>query len=172
MKKRNNDVLYLHHFRPYEFGKTDFRMTDWWHLMCPRLLVLTDTFRFQWDRRVRISNNDFALGRFLGEDSDSQHNVDQWGEVRALDCFPEGMDTRKDAEYAVSLATELGFTGIGLYPHWNGGPGLHLDTRRDREPGNPAIWGAVNDAQGNQTYCSLEVALLAMSEKPTDTGNT
>ena len=166
---KNNDALYLHFFRPAEFGPTPYREDNWWHEMCPRLLVLTDTFRFQWAKPITISNNNFALGRRLGQGSESQHNIDKHGEVRALDCFPGGIKTRSDAEYAVSLAKELGFTGIGFYPHWNGGPGLHLDTRRDREPGAPSIWGAVNNEQGKQIYVSLEEALLAMSDLGTDT---
>lgn len=166
---KNNDVLYLHYFKPFEFGPSQYRTEDWWHEMCPRLLVLLDTFRFQWGRRVRISNNAVALGRKLGLDSISQHNFDRWGEVRAADCFPDGLVYREDARFAIYLARELGFTGIGLYPHWNGGVGLHLDTRRDRQPGDPALWGAVNGPKGEQQYVSLETALLAMSVKPTDT---
>ena len=165
---RNNDVLHLHYFKPYEFGPTKYRKEDWWHFMCPRLLVLTDVFRHQWGRRVRVSNNEFALGRRLG-DSESQHNVDRYDECRAIDCFPEGLVYREDAELAIELAKEVGFTGIGLYPDWSGGVGLHLDTRRSNVPGDPATWGALSTADGEQNYVTLEFALLAMSGKGTDT---
>ena len=152
-----HDALHLYYFRPHEFGPTDHREEDWWPHMDLRLLVLNDLFRQQWGQRVRISRNAHALGRRLGPDNESSHNYDRLGKVLANDVFPEGINTREDAEYAVALAKELGFTGIGIYPDWRGGCGLHLDTRRCREPGNPALWGAIQTDAG-QTYVSLEDA--------------
>jgi len=144
-------------FEPYEFIRNG---DSWWDKTSPRLLVMLDVFRFQWGRPVHISGHKKALGRELG-DSFSQHNVDRWGELRAADLQPEGMITRDEAERALAIAESLGFTGFGLYPHWSGGPGLHLDVRHDRDPGSPVTWGAVLGASG-QMFVSLQDALEVM----------
>jgi hypothetical protein len=147
---------HLYYFRPVEFG-------EWWQMMDPRLLVLLDSLRHQWGKPIRISADDAAIGRNLGGSSLSQHNADKWGVVRAVDVFPEMLTSSFDAEDFVDLATRVGFTGIGVYPHWTGGIGVHLDTRVDAEPGNPAKWGAVNNAMGKQRYVALSEALEVIS---------
>lgn len=155
-------ALDLRFFTPEEFVLKDEEgeYTDWWALMSPRLLVLTDVFRFQWGASVTISPHHRALGRRLGVDgSESDHNVDRWGEVRGLDCFPEGMRTRADAERALEIARSIGFTSLGLYPDWHPSPGLHLGVRKANRPGNPATWGAIGHPQA---YTSLVVALEQM----------
>lgn len=144
------NLPHLQYFTREEFG-------DWLFYMSPRLLVMLDVFRHRWHAPVAISPVDGALGRHAG-DSTTQHNVDVYGEVRAADLLPNGMDTREDMERAIRLAQSLGFTGIGIYPDWKPSPGLHLDVRHEKKPGHPAIWGAVKTREG-QKYVSPVVAL-------------
>lgn len=162
-----NDDLKLYHFTSEEFR-------DWWDHMNPRLLICLDIWRDMRDKPIYISGNEWALGRDTDENADSQHNVLMWGDVRAADVFPSGLTTRKDAQKAITLAQRSGFTGIGLYPHWNGGVGMHVDVRYDREPRNGAMWGAVNvpdgyDDDGNeiyrQEYVPIEEALNELPEE-------
>jgi len=154
-------IPHLYYFKPYEFG-------DWLDHMDPRLLVLLDVFRHRWDKSLVIMMNgriDGRLGRHKGEDHDSQHNIDRWGEVRAADCFVSGLNTRADSARAFLLAKEIGFTGIGIYPDWMPSPGMHFDTRRDRRPGDPAHWGAVRDRpRAPQRYVSWDYAASKLPE--------
>ena len=126
---------YLYYFEPDEFR-------EWYFDMSPRLLVMLDTLRHQWGRVIEVSPADGALGRRMGE-SLSQHNVAKWGEVRAVDIFPEGVETMQQAENFWMAARAVGFTGIGLYPDALPSTMFHLDVRIDRKPGNPASWGAL-----------------------------
>lgn len=150
--------LGLVHFRAAEFRRGG---VQWFLVMDPRLLVLLDTFRFMWGRPVAISQHPAALGRHLS-DSRSDHNVDRDGTVYAADVHPIGMDTRERAEQAIELARSIGFTAIGVYPHWQPRPGLHLGTRRDRRPGKPAEWGAVR-RDDRQVFTSMDHALVSWS---------
>jgi hypothetical protein len=146
--------LKLHYFKASEFG-------DWWGLMDYGLLVRLDVLRHQWGNPIRISQAEGAIGRH--DDSESQHNVDRWGTVRAVDIYPGGILDGSDAERFVLAATDVGFTGIGLYPSWSGGVGFHVDVRTDREPGYPATWGGVPNPMGQQKYVSLNDALGVMA---------
>ena len=150
--------MHLYFFDKSEFGpQENTRNIDWWPHMDPRLLVLLDVFRFQWNRAVSISRHGQALGRRLGRESTSDHNVDRHGVVLAADVFPAGMDTPERAKQALELALDIGFTSMGVYPHWSS-PGLHLGTRRSTEPGAPAQWGAIRK-DGVQTFVSVREAL-------------
>lgn len=141
------------------FSLDEFR--DWKGRMSYRLLVLEDTLRHMWGAAITVSPVEGALGRHKGQSNTSQHNYDRWGEVRAMDQFLEGMDTRAEAERAVDLMTDIGFTGIGVYPHWHPKPGIHGDVRADEAPGDPALWGMLDDGDG-QYQVSIEEALEAM----------
>lgn len=117
-------------------------------MMCPRLLVLLDVARTM-HGRIEISSALGAVGRRKGDDR-SQHNIEYWNEVRAVDCFVIGVKTQKEAREFYHLARNVGFTGIGVYPQWTNNygeqqVGFHLDTRRDRDPKNPATWGQVDN---------------------------
>lgn len=160
-KTMGNDALHLYWFRPHEFGPTPQRDKDWWQEMDARLLILLDVFRSHWGQRVRVSKHELALGRHDGPDDEGDHNIDRHPAVLAADCFPEGITTREEAEFAIELATEVGFTAIGIYPDWRGGCGMHLATRRSREPGDPATWGAIQGKNG-QVYVSVDDALLRL----------
>lgn len=142
----------LQYYVPSEFR-------SWWDDMSARHIVLMDTFRHQLGSRVFISAAEGALGRNLGPNNESTHNVDYWGEVLATDIFVEHVHFRPQANAVYQLAKDIGFTGIGVYPQWanNSGKlqvGFHLDSRPTRQMGDPATWGRVNGE-----YIAIENAL-------------
>ena len=125
----------LTYFAPEEFG-------DWWPFMSVELLEKLDEFRRRWGSPVVISSAVGALGRHYG--GESQHNVDKWGEVRAIDVFPMKSDggyleTEADRRRAFELAESVGFSGIGLYTDTMPGNMMHLDVRG----GRLATWSRV-----------------------------
>lgn len=125
----------------YYIDAADFGV--WWPLMSDALLVGLNTFFRQVEiagGSAWLSDDDGALGRYLGEGSHSQHNVDLWGEVRAADVVVVGIGL----DEAEQIARDIGvFSGIGLYTDWASGGGIHLDVRADRTPENPATWSRV-----------------------------
>lgn len=133
--------VHLNYFEPGEFGK-------WWPLMCRDLLSCADRFRFLWGAPVRISPHPDALGRELPASKKTLHNVKKWKKVRAMDFFPEGMDTPADMKRAFECAKMAGFSGIGLYTDTkiNGKVKfmMHGDNRPDRTNFDPATWSRVN----------------------------
>lgn len=116
----------LRYFQPSEFG-------EWYSRMSPELLYKLDEFRHRWGYPVQVSPANGSLGRHQGEGSQSQHNVDLWGEVRAVDVFPtikgRYMRTAADRRRAQEIAEAVGFTGIGLYTDTQPGNMLHVDVR-------------------------------------------
>jgi hypothetical protein len=145
------------------FDEDEFR--GWASMMDPVLLVRLDAFRGLRGKPVRISPVEKAIGR--KDDSDSQHNYNKWGMVRAVDVLPDGILTAEDLRVAYQQARDVGFTGIGVYPHWRPTPGLHLDVRRSNAPGHPAVWGGIRpDRDQPQEYVSVEAALGAFTEVP------
>ena len=139
IKKANEDIN-LWFFSRSEFYRND---TDWFPYIDPRLLVLLDSLRCIIKSPIAISPHPRAVGRNDG-DSSSMHNIDKHGRVFAVDTLPAQSYKHKYISTYVRLAKELGFTGIGVYPDWTPRPGLHLDTRTDRDVGNPATWGYVD----------------------------
>lgn len=145
-------MIYLEHFEDGEFQ-------GWEDRLCPRLAVRLDILRHRLGRPINISPADGAVGRELGEASESEHNVDFWGEVLAVDCFIGGVYTRAGALDVVTEARALGFTGIGVYPEWKNGQGavqvgFHFGVRPTRKMADPATWGYVNGQ-----FVALERAL-------------
>lgn len=151
----------LKHFSPAEFG-------NWWPWMHPALLRALDLAREVLDAPLKISAVNGALGRHL-QNEKSMHNVDRLGYVMAADLilpvgFPLG-----DAFDLVRRAGVV--SGLGIYPDWNQGPGLHLDVRHlsgwNQTPGatvkQPATWSAVRGAAGGQVYHSAAFALARSS---------
>jgi len=130
----------LRHFRPEEFR-------EWWPLMDPRLLEALDEFRDRLRAPVMISPAQGALGRHLGAEHHSRHNVDRWGTVQAADIMlPRGPDLydQHSAMAVVGIATSCGFGGIGIYLGWEPYPGMHLDIRPFKPGGISATWSRVN----------------------------
>ena len=133
----------LKYFSPDEFRQ-------WWGQMNPELLQKLDAFRERWGAPVRISPASGALGRHDGITGTSQHNVDAWGEVRAVDVFPmvpagrggyAYISSRADRERAYQTARAVGFTGIGLYTDTSPGDMLHVDVRPQT---NVATWSRID----------------------------
>lgn len=132
------------------FKHSEFR--DWYSLMSTDLLVKLDAFREAWGAPVRISPASRGIGRHDGPNGTSQHNVDRWGEVRAVDVFPlvevrpgdySYMESATDRQRAYDTAKQVGFTGIGLYTDTQPGNMLHVDIRERKGDGQVAIWSRV-----------------------------
>ncbi|WP_444884863.1 hypothetical protein [Microbulbifer sp. PSTR4-B] len=130
----------LNHFSRDEFG-------IWYPLMSADLLQRLDRFRTEWGGRVIVSKAEGGIGR--EDDSNSQHNVTRWGEVLAIDVFPQVQDVQGNWHYlnspeqlerAYQVARSVGFTGIGLYTDTQPGHMVHLDVR----PGDHiATWSRI-----------------------------
>lgn len=142
--KGKNMTLSLKHFSPDEFG-------EWWPHMSPELLRKLDAFRERWGAPVVVSPAHGGIGRHLGDGDESQHNVDEWGEVRAVDVFPKVpagasgyryINTTAERERAYRVARSVGFTGIGLYTDTSPGNMLHVDVRKSA--GYVATWSRVD----------------------------
>lgn len=155
----------MRHFTASEFG-------PYWPLMSPRLLTLLDEFRDRLGYPVLISPAPGGIGRpVIGSDgsfneeeaeSGTQHNWVKYGEIRAIDVFPQppGGATPEERRRWLKVAQEIGFTGIGIYPDWKPGPGMHLDVREDRQPGRPALWAGLRGPDGRQTYTEIARAFV------------
>ena len=76
------------------FSQEEFR--EWSDDMSPRLVTMLDVLRFRLGRPIETSESEYALGRNLGRNELSEHNVDEWGEVLAVDCFISGVYNRAD----------------------------------------------------------------------------
>ena len=138
----------LEFFRPEDFG-------IWLPFMSQKLLKNLDELRRLTGTRIVISPAKGGLGRFLGDGSNSQHNISKWGEVRAVDIMPIDMDIKDFYYQALSLNL---FSGLGVYPDWQPRPGLHVDVRSSNNPTSPATWGAIRVA-GVQEYVSVNEAI-------------
>ena len=129
------------------FSQEEFR--EWSDDMSPRLITMLDVLRFKLGSPIEISLSEYALGRNLGRGKMSEHNVDEWGEVLAVDCFISGIYNRAQAEAVVHEATAIGFTGIGVYSDTCNNKGeeqvmFHLGARPTELMGSPATWGRVD----------------------------
>lgn len=155
---------HLYHFGPHEFVRADKygNPASWFDQMDHRLLVLLDLLRYRLNSKILISGHDHALGRQLGPDNLSQHNIDRWGNVRAVDVLLPRVRTQDDAYRLYDLVRECGFTGFGFAPFWRPHAGAHLDVRHERRPEQMATWGYVLNAQGKQVIVPLEDAIEAM----------
>ncbi|MBW7956542.1 MAG: DUF882 domain-containing protein [Deltaproteobacteria bacterium] len=135
-------TLNLRYFKPSEFGAS-------LPLLNPALLEKLDEFRHRLGSRVIISPAPGSLIRPAG-DNESQHVYGRAADVMIPDTT---------LVQAYSVAREVGFTGIGVYPHWKPYKGLHLDVRPDRQPGSPAQWAGLKGPDGKQFYTSVERGL-------------
>lgn len=127
-----------------EFAVKEFRGE--WIFLATGLLKKLDGFRHALGRPVMVSPAPGSMLRW-GEEGESQH---KYG--RAIDIMlPQGPDLAT----AYERAKTIGFTGIGLYPDWKPYPGMHLDIRPGRKPGDPAKWAGIKQ-DGQQIYVSIE----------------
>lgn len=164
-----------HTFTPADLGVTYFTPEEfdgWWDLIDPRWLICADILRENSGLVIDVTPVPGGIGRRLGETSLSDHNVDRWGRVHAVDVLPrwlpESSSLSKISRQAIQfsrMAQEAGFTAIGYYPDWRNvkgrkSPGFHLGTRRDRLVGEPATWGRLKNADGEgYTDITMAVAL-------------
>ena len=135
-------MIYAQHFSAEEFR-------EWADDMSGRLVTMLDILRFVLGSPIEISLSKYALGRELGRGKMSEHNIDEWGEVLAVDCFISGIYNRAQAEAVVHEATGIGFTGIGVYSDTHNNYGeeqvmFHLGVRPVEQMGSPATWGRVD----------------------------
>ena len=124
----------LKYFAASEFGV-------WWPFLDNDLLYGLDAFRQALGVPVQISPAHGAIGRVGKEAENSQHFLLESGQLRAIDILiPENVSL----EHAYNVAKSLGiFSGIGVYPDWSPRHGLHLDTRKNKVPDNPATWSGL-----------------------------
>ena len=78
-------MIYAQHFSQEEFR-------EWSDDMSARLVTMLDVLRFKLGSPIEISASEYALGRNLGRGKMSEHNIDEWGEVLAVDCFIDSAD--------------------------------------------------------------------------------
>ena len=142
------------------FSQEEFR--EWSDDMSPRLVTMLDVLRFKLGSPIEISLSEYALGRNLGRNELSEHNIDEWGEVLAVDCFVSGVYNRAQAEAVAHEATAIGFTGIGVYSDTRNNQGqeqvmFHLGVRPNEDMGSPATWGRISGK-----YTSLIAAVQSL----------
>jgi len=148
-------MIYAQHFDAEEFR-------EWSDDMSARLVTMLDVLRFKLGSPIEISASEYALGRNLGVGKMSEHNIDHWGEVLAVDCFISGVCNRAQVEAVVYEATGIGFTGIGVYSDTHNNSGeeqvmFHLGVRPNEVMGSPATWGRVD-----HDYTSLMAAIQSL----------
>ena len=148
-------MIYAQHFSQEEFR-------EWAEDMSPRLVTMLDVLRFRLGRPIAISASEYALGRNLGRGKMSEHNIEEWGEVLAVDCFISGVYNRAQAEAVVYEAEGIGFTGIGVYSDTHNNKGeeqvmFHLGVRPNELMGSPATWGRISGK-----YTSLMAAVQSL----------
>jgi len=148
-------MIYAQHFSAEEFR-------EWSDDMSPRLVTMLDVLRFKLGSPIEISASEYALGRNLGRNELSEHNIDEWGEVLAVDCFISGVYSRQQAEGVAHEATAIGFTGIGVYSDTRNNQGqeqvmFHLGVRPNEDMGSPATWGRISGK-----YTSLIAAIQSL----------
>jgi len=148
-------MVYAQHFSAEEFR-------EWSDDMSPRLVTMLDVLRFRLGSPIGISASEYALGRNLGRGKMSEHNIDEWGEVLAVDCFVSGVYNRAQAEAVAHEAEEIGFTGIGVYSDTHNNQGddqvmFHLGVRPNELMGSPATWGRISGK-----YTSLMAAVQSL----------
>jgi len=148
-------MIYAQHFSQEEFR-------EWAEDMSPRLITMLDVLRFRLGSVIEISGSDYALGRELGRGKMSEHNVDEWGEVLAVDCFVSGVYNRAQAEAVAREAEAIGFTGIGAYSDTRNNKGeeqvmFHFGVRPNELMGSPATWGRIDGK-----YTSLIAAIQSL----------
>lgn len=131
--------LKLKYFKPYEFGV-------WFPLIDEDTLTKLDQFRDRIGFPVSVSPAPGAVGRISSETS--QHFPAPF--VKAVDVFPQWPQggTPQELKRGYEVARDVGFTGIGVYPDTSPRPMMHVDTRDDREPGQPATWARFKTADG------------------------
>lgn len=137
-------------FQPEFFVEEEFR--GYANQLNPVLLQKLDEFAHNWGGSVIVSP---AAGAIIRDDPTSQHHRFLGN---AIDVMLPDMVTKADANRAINVAKNVGFTGIGIYPDWLPYAGMHLDVRE----GSRATWGGV-DVDGSQEYIAINKAVTYFS---------
>jgi len=126
-------MIYAQHFDQEEFR-------DWAEDMSPRLVTMLDVLRFLLGSPIEVSGSEYAIGRNLGRGKMSEHNVDEWGEVLAVDCFVRGVYNRAQAEAVAREAVTAS------------------------DAGDSTQWILADNTQATVTHEELKEALLLSGE--------
>lgn len=145
------------------FTESEFR--DWAAVMDYSFLFKLDDLRAKSGFKMLISPHPKALGRTTGSRTSQHFWDDTKDSLKVADIIPyvvtpdrqhRGL-TVVEMKGLVATATNLGFTGIGVYPMWKPFPGLHLDLREPRHPRYVAKWSRVM-VGGKKGYMSITAA--------------
>ena len=109
------------------YGPSDFHYPD---KLDHSVVYGLDRLAFVLGKKATILD-DF---RFVSKNRASQHLVG-----RAIDFTYPGLDSMKVLN---AIRNHKLFSGIGMYVNQKGVVSFHVDTRTDRDPETPAIWGA------------------------------
>ena len=155
-----NSNLSLTYFSESEF-QGQFDMIE------PMTLLFIDKVRELWGSPISVSQATGAVGRTYGN---GYHNHTKHGKIYAVDLLPSNLNTQADARRFFDVATKaaeaLGIEqwGIGIYPKWNSGVGIHLDTGQRGKEG-PATWSALPlGPNGSQKYYGWETGVRELDE--------
>lgn len=137
--------IHLDYYSPADFGV-------WFPFMDKKLLIGIDGLCATVGEKLEVSPAPGAIGR---TGTTSQHNLGIDFKVRAVDLLiPPGKNLEQIYNYARNARQ---FSGIGVYPDWQPRPGIHLDTRQGRTPGDPATWSGLK-VSGVQKYFGVNEA--------------
>ena len=145
----------LRHFVPSEFGRAGF---FFYKNMSHKFLVALDELSNSTGYGIKISPHSKAIGRVTHDGGTSQHDITatNWFDNNAkvvlsvADIMPFHRDTGKplnncEARKFIAHIIRLGFTGVGVYPHWSPMPGFHVDMRVQPEGKLLSTWGALKE---------------------------
>ena len=145
----------LKHFIPREFTRAGFQF---YKNMAHEFLFAIDELSCSTGYGIRISRHKKAIGRISKDGGASQHDItdDEWYNhnkdvvLVVADTQPFNRETglqltHHEAEIFYVTAVKLGFTGIGVYPHWNPMAGFHLDMRIQPKGKKLSTWGALKE---------------------------
>ena len=129
-------------------------------------LLLLDEARHRWGRPIHVSKNPHAVGRTYGK---GYHNYELHGKVYAVDVIPEGLETQADARRFRKILEEIVEEynipdwGLGIYPKWESGVGIHIDTGDRGKDSGFASWSALPlGPNGEQKYYGWETGVYEL----------
>ena len=160
--------LELRYFEPREFVRGG---VEWYDRVKVATLEALDVLRHYHGRPIHVSPHPRAVGR-PGSGSTDHDPDEHGGEVAGVDVFPEGVETPGQMREFIELAISVGFTALGVYPHWENSDGetqagVHLAVRDGRTQDDPARWGMIrNEQRGRQRMVSMAEAINKVGTEP------
>lgn len=119
-----------------------------------KLLKKLDKFREQLGERIIVSPAKGSMFLNNERENNSQHFLG-----KAIDIM---LPDTTDWERAYTIAKNVGFTGIGFYPHWKPYKGFHVDVRES--DGHISTWSGINPDGKGQRYVGLWEGLSYVSK--------